>query len=188
MPSIHRSCAFSLGAAAVALSCARPGWAALSASATISTAQTSAPFNYTVTLNNTGDTSIGTFWFAWIPSPSYNFLPHSPTNISTPSGWLSPINHIGIPQDGYSIEWYNYLGANIPAQGSQTFSFTSVDSPTEILGDAWFGANKVTTSYIYINGPLTDPGFRLDVQVVPEPGCIALGCAAGALLLARRRI
>jgi len=23
------------------------------------------PFNYTVTLHNTGDTNIGTFWFAW---------------------------------------------------------------------------------------------------------------------------
>src|SRR5437764_14888421 len=56
-------------------------FAALPASATISTPQTSAPFNYTITLNNTGTTDIGTFWFAWTSTPStYDFLPTTPTN------------------------------------------------------------------------------------------------------------
>jgi len=163
--------------------------AALSATATVSTSQTSAPFNYTVTVNNTGDTTIGTFWFAWIPSPSYSFLPHSPTNISGPSGWLNPISHIGIPQDGYGIEWYNNSGSTIPAGDSRTFSFTSIDSPATLAGNGWFGGNKVTTSSVYTGAPLGDPGFQFIAQVVPEPGCIALGCAlAGAVLMARRRI
>ena len=42
-----------------------PTRGALSASATISTSQTSAPFTYTISLNNIGNTNIGTLWFAW---------------------------------------------------------------------------------------------------------------------------
>src|SRR5690348_17111375 len=68
--------------------------AALNATATISTSQTTAPFNYTITLHNTGDTDIGTFWFSWVPTPfSYDFLPSAPTNVSTPTGWFNPVIH-----------------------------------------------------------------------------------------------
>ena len=42
-------------------------------------------YRYSLDLNNTGTTQIGTFWFAWIPN--YDFLTTPPTAISSPTGW-----------------------------------------------------------------------------------------------------
>lgn len=78
--------ALALGAVVI-LASAGSAWAAISATAVVTTSQTAAPYNYTVTLQNTGTTPIGTFWFAWTPPPhEYNFLPHVPTAISGPAG------------------------------------------------------------------------------------------------------
>src|SRR5215467_7284372 len=79
--------------------------AAETASATISSSGSS-PFHYSLTLNDTGTTTIGTFWYAWIPG--YGFLNTPPTNITSPVGWSAQItSEIG----GESIEWT----ANSPA-------------------------------------------------------------------------
>jgi hypothetical protein len=178
-------CAATMG---IVLLTARAAMAGLSASATISTAQTSAPFNYTLSLTNTGDTDIGTFWFAWTATPaSYDFLPSNPSNISGPAGWLMPVTHNGFPGDGYAIEYYNYVGSAIHPGGVGTFGFTSNDTPAQIAGDAFFPGNKVSTSYVYIGFPLSDPGFKFNVQVVPEPGCLACLALTAALARPRRR-
>src|SRR5437588_3179346 len=42
-------------------------------------------YNYDITLNNTGTTTIGTFWFAW--APGVNYLPTKPISESNPAGW-----------------------------------------------------------------------------------------------------
>jgi hypothetical protein len=163
----------------------QPAFAALSASATISTSQTSAPFNYTISLNNTGDTDIGTFWFAWTATPaSYDFLPTTPSNISGPAGWLTPVSHNGFPGDGYGIEYYNYVGSAIHPGGAGTFHFTSNDTPAQIAGDAFFPGNKVSTSFVYVGFPLSDPGFKFNVTV-PEPA--SLTCLIFSAALLRRR-
>jgi hypothetical protein len=176
-------------AAAIAVFAAKPAFAVLSATATITTPQTSAPFNYTVNLHNTGTTDIGTFWFAWTATPAnYDFLPTMPTNVVAPSGWIAPITHNGFPGDGYGIEWYNYTGSNIAAGQSQNFTFTSNDTPATIAGNAWFPGNKVSTSFVYIGFPQTDPGLKFDVQVVPEPmGALVSAAVAGFALLSKRR-
>src|SRR4051812_409943 len=59
-------------------------------------------FTNTVTLHNTGTTTVGTFWFSWIPGE--DFLPSLPANITAPPGWVGYIEQ-GI-YDSYSIEWY----------------------------------------------------------------------------------
>ncbi len=159
-----------------------PALAALSATGTISTSQTSAPFNYTISLNNTGDTNIGTLWFSWIPG--YGFMSEAPTNISRPTGWTGfSLLEFG----GYSLELYNITGSAIAPGGSATFGFTSNLSPTQMAGDAIFG-NKVTTSFVYIGFPETDPGYQFDLTVVPEPASILSIGFAGFLLLAFRYI
>jgi len=161
--------------------------AALSATADITTSQTSAPFNYTITLHNTGDTSIGTFWFAWTSTPGdYNFLPSIPTVTGGPSNWLSPVTHNPFPGDGYGIEWYNYFGSPIAPGGTGLFQFTSNDSPAVLAGNAYLPPFKVTHSFVYVGFPQTDPGFQLNATV-PEPASVAIAMCSLMIALKRRR-
>jgi hypothetical protein len=151
--------------------------AQLHASATISTGSTSAPYSYTITLNNTGTTDINSFWFAWTDTPAfYDFLPSSPTVTNLPTGWTAPITNTG-PGDGYGIEFYNPVynpggtGSPIAPGGSGTFAFTTPDSPLTLNGDAYIPPNKITTSWVYMGIPTTDPGFSFNMTVVSQlPG------------------
>jgi hypothetical protein len=161
---------------------------AISASAELSTAQTTAPYNYTVTLHNTGTTQIGTFWFAWTLTPrEYDFLPSIPTGLVAPAGWIAPVSHNATPGDLYGIEYYNVSGSAIPVGGSAIFQFTSNDSPATLAGPAWFSGFNVTHSVVYIGFPETDPGYGFDAVVVPAPGALAIGCLGAASLRRRRR-
>jgi hypothetical protein len=177
-----------LGSAAV-LGAAGSAKAAISATAQLSTAQTTAPFTYTVTLHNTGDTTIGTFWFAWTLQPrEYDFLPSVPTGLSGPAGWSAPITHNGTPGDLYAVEYYNTSGSNISPGGSATFQFTTNDSPATLAGPAWFPGFNVTHSVVYVGFPLGDPGYEFDATVVPAPGAVGIvGIAAASLVRRRRR-
>ena len=168
---------------------ATPTFAALAATATLSTSSTSAPYSYTIDLHNTGTTNIGTFWFAWTDIPvDYDFLPSAPTVTGMPSGWIAPITHNGIPGDGYGIEFYNYLGSAIAPGASFAFKFTSPDSPATLAGNAFIPPNKITTSFVYTGFPQGDAGLLFNVAVVPEPAGLALaGIGATLGLLAWRR-
>jgi hypothetical protein len=165
---------------------ATSAFAALSATAVVSTSSPSAPYNYTIDLHNTGDTNIGTFWFAWDANSDYSFLPTSPTNITAPTGWIAPVTHV-FSGDRYGIEYYNISGSPIAAGGTAQFHFTSPDSPAILAGNAWLPAFKVTSSFVYIGFPESDPGFNVIASVaVPEPtsllmaliglGYCCLGC------------
>jgi hypothetical protein len=161
--------------------------AALSASASISTSQVSAPFNYTVTLHNTGDTAIGSFWFAWTDVPrSYDFLPTTPSNITAPAGWVFPVTHNTFPGDGYGIEWYNVGGSSIGPGGVGTFQFTSNDSPTALAGPAFFPGFQILNSVVYIGFPQGDPGYTFTASI-PGPGGAATLALCGLSLMRRRR-
>src|SRR5271168_800242 len=50
-------------------------------------------FQYTVSLQNTGNTPIGTFWYSWVPGE--DFMPVAPTNIVSPSGWKEIVTNGG---------------------------------------------------------------------------------------------
>ncbi|HEY1603023.1 MAG TPA: hypothetical protein VGG64_25690 [Pirellulales bacterium] len=165
-------------------------FAGLLASATVSTTSTSAPYDYTVTLQNTGTTNIGTFWFGWTATPiDYDFLPSLPTVTSMPTGWIAPISHnSAIPGDGYGIEYYNLTGSAIAPGGTAKFEFTSPDSPAVLESQAFFPVDKVTTSFLYIGFPFGDAGQQFDAKVVPEPtGLLLAGAGAAIGLLALRR-
>ena len=63
-------------------------------------------FNYTIALADIGSTTIGTFWFSWVPGFSY--MTQVPSSIGAPAGWTATV----VPESGgYSIEW----AANSPA-------------------------------------------------------------------------
>jgi hypothetical protein len=142
-------------------------------------------YQYSLTLHNTGDTNIGTFWFAWIPN--YDFLPSLPTvsSASQPAGWTGAVVQDGF-LGGYSIEWT----ATTPLPKNQTlsgFTFTSPDSPTVINGIGNFAGFPVETSYVYIGASQTDPGHQFTTTTAtPEPTLALL--LPGLLLLRRKRL
>jgi hypothetical protein len=166
------------------LSATSTALADLSATATISTSSASAPYDYKVNVTNTGDTDIGTFWFAWTPPGQpieYDFLP-SPANIVTqPSGWFA-YNVSGFP--GNSLEFYNYSGDAIAPGQTSLFEFTSPDSPSTLAGKSFFDL-PITTSVIYAGSPLVGAAAFVSVTAVPEPASIVPAIIAGVFLLFR---
>ena len=168
---------------------ATSAFAALSATAVVSTSSPSAPYNYTIDLHNTGDTNIGTFWFAWDANSDYSFLPSSPSNITEPTGWTAPVTHL-FAGDGYGIEYYNLSGSPIAPGATGQFHFTSSDSPAALAGNAWFPPFKVTSSVVYGGFPESGPGFNVVASVaIPEPASLLIafsGLGYGWLCCRRR--
>ena len=102
--------------------------AGISASATISNTQpTPGVWNYSIALNNTGTTSIGTFWFAWVPGAG--FLTTTPSSISSPAGWTE-IN----TNAGDAIQWTSTTNLLAAGQSLTGFNFTSTESPDAAAG------------------------------------------------------
>ena len=158
--------------ALVGIIAAAPGFAQLSATATISAVPDGVNFDYTISLTNTGSSNIGTFWFAWTPPGmpiEYDFLPSSPVSTSEPTGWAGPAS-FGFP--GYSIEYYNVSGSLIGPGQTGTFGFTSPDSPTTLQGTT-FGFPR-TTSFIYAGAPEVGSTAQVNPVFVPEPSASAL--------------
>lgn len=144
-------------------------------------------YHYTVTLHNTGTTTVGTFWFAWIPGG--NFMSAVPSNITSPAGWTAQtVGGAG----AVSILWQAGTAASRLAAGGTlaTFAFDSANTPAQLAGFAASSpTNHVTTSYVYIGSALTDPGFEFTASVIPAPsGALALGFAPLALRRSRRSI
>jgi hypothetical protein len=160
--------------------------ASLAATATVSTTSTTSPYSYTITLDNTGTTNIGTLWFGWIPG--YDFLPAAPTNISVPSGWTGFSDGPDFTGDGFSLEMYNLSGSAIAPGAIGTFGFKSTASPTALEGAAQFLTQyPATTSFVYIGFPENDPGAQFAATVaVPEPASLGI-LTVGLLTTLRRR-
>lgn len=156
------------------------------------------PYEYDLVLHNTGDTAIGTFWYAWDDS-GLNFLPSYPYNVSAPANWYGTVTYSYDSSFNYTygIEWYTFapLAAGQDLSG---FSFQTTDAPDVLAGlsnvtpinpgDPQFHVGKSFVYSSYPAPPAGDSGFQFDVLPTPEPASLALfGCVGAGLLLRRRR-
>ena len=186
-----------IGAATMALGILACGtsasYAAESASGTI-TANTinSSKWAYSLTLTNTGTTTIGTFWLAWVPGQ--NYMTANPTNVLEPAGWEDGPSSVSVGTyfngGGSSIEWQATSSGSYlqPGNTLSGFAFDSAQSPTSLFGaEAYFVNNKptpTTTSFVYRGKPFSDGGFELvPTTIVPEPQSLALYACGGLLLI-----
>src|SRR5271166_3023131 len=104
------------------------------ASATITATQLDPThWHYSITLNDTGSTTVGTFWFAWVPGQDY--LATRPTGVHNPAGWTHVITG-ECPNDGFAIRWVarSPCAELAPGDTCSGFSFTSTDPPRAVFG------------------------------------------------------
>lgn len=130
-----------------------------SATATFVAVAITGGYQYTLTLNNTGTSTIGTFWFSWVPGQGY--LPDLPTVTGSPAGWTASVTDGTPPTNGYSIQWItsSFLPASTAISG---FVFTSATTPDVMSGISTIHTGvPVGTSFIYEGAPFSDSGVKI---------------------------
>src|SRR5579871_5733908 len=128
-------------------------------------------YQYDITLTNTGTTTIGTFWFSWIPGFGFMTLP--PTNIQSPMGWTGVTTNSNM-----AIQWVDTGTLLAPGSSQSGFIFDSTLTPAQLEGPSSMPNDPVATSFVYAGAPLVGPGFQFVVTQaqgsVPEPATFAL--------------
>jgi hypothetical protein len=161
----------------------------ISASGTITdTVVSPGVYDYSITLNNTGTTNIGTFWFGWVPGAG--FLSPAPTSVLSPTGWGErQTNGNG------AIQWTTTTNPLDPGDSLTGFSFDSTETPAQLAldftGTGAGSGDPVLTSFVYIGAPLADPGDQFVVAQTPEPGTLPLtmtGICLTVVGLSRKRL
>jgi hypothetical protein len=138
-------------------------------------------FDYTITLYNTGTTSLDSFWYAW--TQSGNNLSAAITTPGSSLGWTD-----AALEGNTSISWEGNSGDALAVGQSATFTFDSTETPSAIT------TSPSGESVVYVNGtgPNTfgqnspgsaSPVFSPTLVPAPEPSTMGL-VAAGALVLA----
>lgn len=177
--SVHWALALAAGLAVSAVNAhaqITPTVAPVAASAQI-TAQpmTGGIYTYTVALDNTGSSSLETFWFAW-NTDGHDYMTAGPTSISQPSGWTDSVTIDYNPSYGYNYGiQFTTSTTPLASGGTLDFSFDSTLTPTQMAGNNPTFGVPVATSFVS-----TGPGFTgtdygpFTARVVPEPCSLAL--------------
>ena len=166
--------------------------AAEMATGTISGMKSGSVYNYDITVTDTGTTTIGTFWFSWLPGEG--FMSAAPSNVTGPTGWATAITNGNLPSDGFSVRWVAGPGLALnPGDTMSGFDFTSTLSPAD-LGElsTIHSGTPILTSFVYSGGPFSDAGASVLVTeaptTTPEPGTTSLvGIALGSMAFLKRR-
>ncbi len=170
--SIRFALVVGAGLAASNLQALPPG-GTISASATLSDVQVGSTYDYTLTLQNTGNIGIESLWYGW--TTSGNNLPSDPTSAGNSLGWVSTL-------DGNSIQYVGSAGTALAPNSSATFTFDSTSTPAEMT------AGVAGESVAYAGGIEFNQGvagessavFAPALSAVPEPstlGLLAMGLA-----------
>jgi len=122
-------------------------------------------YNYGITLTDTGNTNVGSFWFAWVPG--FDFLPTVPLSKSAPTGWTANVAGAGQSFDGSSIQYVATSNALTAGHSLGGFNFSSHDSPSTLAAISSFSSSHhVMDSFVYSGGLFSDLGFQLTVAPV----------------------
>jgi hypothetical protein len=165
------------------LSLAAASQAVIGASGSINWTQSGSDYTYDITLNNTGTTTIGTLWYAWIPGEDY--LPVAPSSHSGPAGWA--FLQSTSPGFGYGLRWVAPVGSELaPGSSISGFQFTTTTTPAELAGNTPFGTHPpMGTSFVYEKAPFSGQSLQFRINPVPEPTTM-LGLSLGCVALTRR--
>jgi hypothetical protein len=156
----------------------------------LSTGGTSANpvFNYSLTLDNTGTTNIGTFWYAWVPGE--DFLPSVPSNVTAPAGWHIAITGAGNSLDGSAIQFEGNSNFVAPGGSLGGFDFSSPDTLAALAGSSPSHPSVPAQTFTTYTGGTAFSGAAFTSvateTAVPEPASCGLLILAGSLLCARR--
>jgi PEP-CTERM motif len=156
---------------------------AASATFTVSTVSPGV-FQYDLTLTDTGTTTIGTFWFSWIPGAG--LMPVAPTGVVSPAGWSDILTN-----GNGAIQWTNStpLSAGSSVSG---FEFDSTLTLAQLEASSTSNpSDPVDTFFTYSGAPFSDAGFQgvaaPAAANTPEPATfVLLAGALGLLAFARR--
>ena len=155
---------------------------AQSATATISgVAAGGGVFDYTITLQNTGTTSLDSFWYAW--TTSGNNLSAAISNPGSSLGWIDTAL-----EGNTSISWEGNSGNTLAVGQSATFTFDSTDTPSVITtlpsGESVAYVNGTGPNTFEQNDPgVASPVFSPTLVAVPEPSSLGL-LMAGLFVMA----
>ena len=155
---------------------------AQSATATISgVAAGGGVFDYTITLQNTGTTSLDSFWYAW--TTSGNNLSAAISNPGSSLGWIDTAL-----EGNTSISWEGNSGNRLAVGQSATFTFDSTDTPSVITtlpsGESVAYVNGTGPNTFEQNDPgVASPVFSPTLVAVPEPSSLGL-LMAGLFVMA----
>ena len=129
-------------------------------------------FDYTITLQNTGTTSLDSFWYAWTLSGN-----NLSTGITTPGsslGWVDTAL-----EGNTSISWEGNSGNTLAVGQSATFTFASTETPSAITTLP----SGESVAYVSGTGPDTfgqnspgsaSPVFSPTLVAAPEPSSLGL--------------
>ena len=148
---------------------ASPVAAAPTATATIVYQPVSGGFQYDITLDDTSGTTIGTYWFSWVPGE--DFMTTSPTSIVAPANWTDQVTHAGAG-DGYAIQFVaGSTGLLAAGKTLAGFQFDSSMTPAQLAGNStFFATTPVTTSFVYSGAPFSDTGFQFVASSINAAG------------------
>ena len=150
--------------------------ATVSASATISDTAVSGGFDYSITLMNTGTSSLESWWYGWIQFE--NDLPSVPSSAANSLGWANSV-------DGNSIQWGTAGDTALTPGNSATFTFFSTSTPTAITTAPSGESVAYTGGITATQGAADSTGIFSPVLVAsPEPSSIALLALGSVGLLA----
>ncbi len=161
------------------------GSQAQSATATISgVAAGGGVFDYTITLHNTGTTSLDSFWYAW--TLSGNNLSAAASNPGSSLGWVDTAL-----EGNTSISWEGNSSNTLAVGQSATFTFDSTETPSAITtlpsGDSVVYVSGTGPNTFDENDPgVASPVFSPTLVAVPEPSTLLLLIAGALGLLAAR--
>jgi hypothetical protein len=139
-------------------------------------------FDYTLTLQNTGNVDLNSFWYGW--TDFGNNLPSNPSSAGNSLGWANVL-------DFNSIQWENNTGASALAPGqSATFTFVSASTLAQITTSPSGESVAYTSDLVQFNQGIAGQStavFSPTVVNVPEPSLGMLAMGSLMLLCALRR-